>query len=172
MDKKSVIMIGILVVIVIFYFPIMEELGLYNPAEPPPPPVDTTQQIDNQVAKPLEQVVDTQADIKIEPEVVQPLDSAVYDTIVVKTQKYSLVLSTFGGGPVSIKLNDYNYRDTNNIEMLPLATKATPEALFAGGTFSSSDVSYISSLQPGEYDATNQNFELTYTYTSPEGGQL
>ncbi len=172
MDKKSVIMIGILVVIVIFYFPIMEELGLYNPAEPPPPPVDTTQQIDNQVVKPLEQVVDTQADIKIEPEVVQPLDSAVYDTIVVKTQKYSLVLSTFGGGPVSIKLNDYNYRDTNNIEMLPLATKATPEALFAGGTFSSSDVSYISSLQPGEYDATNQNFELTYTYTSPEGGQL
>ena len=171
MDKKSVIMIGILVLIVIFYFPIMEELGLYKSAEPLPPSIDTTQ-VDNQVTKPVEQVTEIQTETKIIPELIQPSDSTVYDTIVVKTQKYVLILSTYGGGPVSIKLNDYNYRDTNNIEMLPLATKATPEALFAGGTFSSSDVSYVSSLQPGEYDATNQNFELTYTYTSPEGGQL
>lgn len=175
MDKKSIIMIGILVLVVIFYFPIMEELGLYQPAQPLPPAIDTTQ-VETQTANQPVQVADIQAETTNDPDLLQlsdaVVDSVINDTIVVRTQKYALILSTYGGGPISIKLNEYNYRDTNNVEMLPLATAATPEALFAGGTFSSSKVSYVSSLQPGEYDATNSNFELTYTYTSPEGGQL
>ncbi len=44
------------------------------------------------------------------------------DTITVETEKYTILLSTLGGGPVSIKLKEYSYPWESNgpIEMLPV----------------------------------------------------
>ncbi len=106
------------------------------------------------------------------PESLQTSGAMTYDTVVVNTKQYSVVLTSFGGGPVSLQLRNYFYRDGGEIQMLPAAESATPEASFAGGSFSASRVNYQCSLQPGKYDATRDTLDLSYTYVSKDGGQI
>jgi YidC/Oxa1 family membrane protein insertase len=87
-----------------------------------------------------------------------------------------VTMSSLGGGPVSIKLNQYSYRDSAHngelIEMLPDCKAVVPEATFAAGTFSSSKVPHSCSVAPGTYDATSSPIEIVYTYSAPTGGAL
>ena len=81
-------------------------------------------------------------------------------------------MSTFGGGPVGLSLNNYRYRDGRPIEMLVNAPSATPELTFAGGTFSASKVHYNCNLAPGKYEATASPLTVSYSYRNAEGGEL
>ena len=177
MDKKTIAIVVVLVAVLIFYFQIMEFLGFYTPAPPQPaeqPAVDTTTQVVTQ------QPVQTET---VQPPGTTPTeiitDTAViaeqletHDSIIVITDKYTVTLSTFGGGPVSMLLNEYFYRDENRIEMLPGAARVTPEIKFAGGQFSTSDVSFESSMAPGNYRVGNNPLEITYTYTATGEAQI
>ncbi|MFQ6008314.1 MAG: membrane protein insertase YidC [Candidatus Zixiibacteriota bacterium] len=179
-DKKTLPLIILLVILILFYFPIMEYLGFYKPAKrelsekPPPTSVDSSDQ---------SLVEQGSLDTSVEPirEVPQPLGalsqqepvgSLSSDTIIVHTSKYSVTLTSFGGGPVSLLLHDYTYRDKRPVQMLPDAEFATPEATFAGGTFSTSHVNFTSNLPPGIHDATREPLEVVYTYGEPQQGQI
>jgi YidC/Oxa1 family membrane protein insertase len=94
------------------------------------------------------------------------------DSVVVETQQYRAVLSSYGGGPVSMQLKEYTYRDGVPVEMLPEPNLATPAVTFAGGTFNTSRISFTSDRAPGQYDATREPFEITYTYAPESGGQI
>jgi len=81
-------------------------------------------------------------------------------------------MSNDGGGPKSILLKEFHYKDTADIEMLPESEQATPDALFAGQTFSSSTLRYSGSKPSGQYDAVSSNFEIEYRYDHPRGGTI
>ncbi len=191
MDKKTIILVAILALLLIFYFPIMEFLGLYKPSpektsgkedmvidslgreyQQAHNAVDTFKVTDTTVAS------STSPSTAAAPEQAKPestmtaTEAMTHDTVVVNTRQYTAILTSFGGGPVSLKLRNYYYRDGGEIEMLPAAESATPEASFAGGSFSSSRVNYQCSLSPGKYDATSDTVNLTYTYVSKDGGEI
>ncbi len=180
-DKKTLPVIIVLVILVLFWFQIMEYLGFYEPTrkqqpvEEPAATADTAEPIPFPGERRVLAPSDT---LRMAERLVT--DSAVSDTalpvapdtIVLKTETYTAVLSSFGGGPVSLKLNEYTYRDGEPIEMLPEAEYATPEATFAGGTFSTSRVDFRSSLEPGVYEASDEPFDIVYSYGEPGQGEV
>ncbi len=176
MDKKTIPIIVVLAIVIIFYWPILEFLGLVKPDESAP--VDRAAQdmvtVADSSAKPLprpseptayESAVEEQTSVELSP----ALDSVVVDTILIRTEKYQVMLSSLGGGPVSILLNEYTYRDSEPVEMLPEAESVTPEVRFAGETFSTSQLPFACNLAAGTYDVTSSPLDVIYTYTSPEG---
>ncbi|MCX6826114.1 MAG: membrane protein insertase YidC, partial [candidate division Zixibacteria bacterium] len=83
-----------------------------------------------------------------------------------------IILSNYGGGPVSLKLHEYKYHTGERIEMLPECRQATPELIFLGGTLNANNLVYNSSLTKGKYSATTSPLELTYTYRNEKGAAL
>jgi len=179
LDKKTLPLVILLVVVIIFYGQILEFLGLVEPAPlqlPTETPIATDTASVAQTTSDFEPAT-TGTDIQRSPDRLDvessgSLDSNPPDTIVVSTNKYDVTLSSFGGGPVSMKLKEYFYRDGEEIEMLPKATAVTPEATFAGGTFSTSKTPFVSSLVAGSYDATRDTFEVEYTFDNGQGGRI
>lgn len=184
MDKKTLPLIIALVVVILFYWQILEFFGFVEPPQTPPPgaeqQVDTVRVVDTIPARPGtlaggptdQNWMNRPADSAEAPAFTEPLDTIAVDTITVVTQKYEILLSTHGGGPVAFRLKDYTYRDGQPIRMLREAIAATPEAQFAGGTFKSSTLHYSCNLPAGFYDATDNSLEVVYTYSGPGGAVI
>ncbi len=174
MDKKSIVIIVLLAVLVIFYWPILEKFGLVKPPEPPATPttVDTVQLAPGQTpaATGTPSVLDSGGTTALI--VTPPIDSIKIDTLVVETNKYRVLLSSLGGGPVSIQLKDYTYRDGRPIELIPNGTRSDLDASFGGGTFSTSSIPFVCNFPAGSQDATKQPLEVVYTYAGPNGGKI
>jgi len=156
-DKKTLPLIILLVILVVFYFQIMEFLGFYTPTKPEQPvAVDSVQTWPIPVERPdspPEQAWELTKPLPVMADTGM-VESLLSDTILVNTNRFTVMLTSFGGGVVSLELTDYTYRDGTVIQMLPNAEYATPEATFAGGTFSSWRVAFKSNREPGTYDAT------------------
>ncbi len=183
MDKKTLPIVALLVLVIVFYYPILEFLGLYEEPEKLPPRQQTEQQTEQPIDTATPQPF-TQEDIENvsepptgkagidQPQAAEIPDTVSADTIRIETNVFTYLFSSHGGGPVSIKLKDYHYRENGEIEMLPESETATPDARFAGGTFSTSRLPYSSSKRSGDYDVIRDTFELAYTYTSESGGTI
>lgn len=176
MDKKTIIIVVLLGAVIIFYYPILQFLGIYE--APPPPPPETgredTTVVDTVRPEPAVEPEEI-SEVPAKPGVVEAAevpDTVAADTIAVETQYYSILLSTHGGGPVSMKLKEYEYNGGGNVQMIPEPEVATPNAVFAGGTFSTAALPYQSSLRPGSYDALRDTLEVTYSYTNAAGGTI
>ncbi len=161
----------------------MESMGLYTPYQPPVKETITDTTV---TANQTPFTVDSQYNNSMEPASVSPAlttqtDSAttdrtrqtvVNDTIIVETNKYIVKLSTFGGGPVSLLLKDYTYRNGEMIEMIPDAQFATPSASFAGGTYNTAQTTFESSHQPGTFYANSGEFSMTYQFVKADGSAI
>ncbi len=178
MDKKTLPIIVLLVLAIVFYIPILKFLGLYTPSEQPVQQADTTSQEESPAPDTHQQPTDF-ADTEIR-EVQKPprdtdqpaADTIPVDTITISTNKYVVTLTNQGGGPISILLKEYDYKNGDPVQMLPDADAVTPDAYFAGGTFATSELMFNSDLIPDEYDATRDTIELTYTYISADGAAI
>jgi YidC/Oxa1 family membrane protein insertase len=176
-DKRTIAIVVILALIVIFYWPILEFLGITEKSKPKPEQTTTTETAESTQPPPesLAPVVPPEAQ---KPAVVAEkpspvvLDTAHIDTIIVVTANYTVTMTTYGGGPISLFLNKYTYRDGKPIQMLPDAQAVTPEATFAGGTFSSSEVIFACDQRPGTYKVGNDTLTVQYTYAGPAGGEI
>lgn len=182
MDKKTLPIVILLILAVLLYWPALQWLGLYEPAQPSDPSavtdsimvdstvVATTSQESPETTAAQPQSLTTLQQLAAQTQA-SP-DSLSIDSLVISTNKFETILSSMGGGPVSLLLQEYRYRDGLPVQMLPNAKQATPDAVFADGSFFSSAISYQSSLPPGEYDATRDTVDVEYTYTSESGGEL
>ncbi len=180
MDKKTIPILIILAILIIGYWPILEFLGIYEPSPPETQtesPIDTAVPAATGTASPLDMT--PAATVPAQPEavpapgevaaVVDQPDTMAVDTIIVETEKYQVLLSSHGGGPVSILLKEHTYRDGELVQMLPEAQRVTPEARFAGGTLTTSQLHYTCNLMPGSYEVTSEPLNIIYTFTA-EGG--
>jgi YidC/Oxa1 family membrane protein insertase len=179
MDRKTILLVILLAAAIILYWPALRYLEIIEdepeqtettaPTELPAVDTAETQPAAPQALTPSPVVEDT---VEAGFETAQ-LDSAQVDTVFVETQLYRVALINKGGGPVSIKLKEWayreDYREGEPIEMLPHAVSATPEMRFAQGTQSSATTLFTSSVQPGEYEALGSPFEITYRYSHPDG---
>jgi len=173
-DKKSIAIIVLLAVLIIFYWPIAQKLGLVEPPAEVTPvqPGDTTVVAATPPASSASPDSVPVAAGSI-AQLVEPLpDTLAVDTVIVQTGKYRVVMSSLGGGPISIQLKDYTYRDGLRIELIPNAKRVSLETVFGGGTLSSSILPFACNVPPGEYDATGQPIEIVYTYAPADGGKF
>lgn len=185
MDKKTIIMVVVLAVVIMAYFPALRYFGIVE--EPAPTPQETmsdsltpaqsyeptgeyaasSEQSANPALRPIINEIQAEQTEQI------VVDTAIAtDTIFVKTNKYTIALSSYGGGPVSLFLNEHTYRNGDPIQMLVQNKLATPEASFAGGSYSISKINYIASLAAGHYDATSGNLEIEYRHANSAGGEI
>jgi len=184
LDKKTLPIVILLVIIILFYWQILQFFGFVEPAKEaaePPAELDTTSQqapalegSPESTAKPQVETPDALArpPAQAEQAVTPTANTVSADIVIIKTAKYTAALSTSGGGPLSIELREYAYRDGRPIEMLPGAVEATPDARFSDDSFSTSSLHYRSSLEPRTYDVAGAPLELAYTYRSAEGGEI
>ncbi len=176
MDKKTLPIIIALALLIIFYYPLLELLGLQEKPKTPPESSTQTVQGDTVSAPIQKESVETTSAMPPSPAVSQRDTTSTQtlvdaDTIVIKTKQYEIYLSTHGGGPVALYLNEFNYRDGNRINILKKANSATPDFTFAGETFTTSGVDFVSNRPSGTYDVTSQNLEISYRYER-NGSQL
>jgi len=175
LDKKTLPIVIALALIIIFYYPLLQFFGLQEKPAPPPP---QTEQTDTSQAATL---ADTPVSIQESAPVTSDnlsVDaradtgaSVEADTIIIRTNKYEIALSSHGGGPVALYLKEFTYRDGRNINMLSKAKLATPDFTFAGETFSTANVGFTSSSRAGTYEVTSAPFELHYRHKRG-GGEL
>lgn len=175
MDKKTLPLVIVLIVVIVFYNQILQFLGFAEPpTERPAEALDTASQVVQQEPSP----VPTQPESFNEMVVVDDTLSApvaelgVPDTVVIVTDNYRVTMSTHGGGPLSMILSQFNHRDGRPIEMLAEAKSATPDALFAGRSYAASSLGYECNLGPGEYNVSSEPMEVIYTSTAAHGGSI
>ncbi len=174
MDKKSIIAIVAVSLLIIFYWPILQFFGLVEPPAvvPPTSDVDSVAVVRADTVTPVSSSSSATQAQAVETSLVSDTTPVVADTITVQTNKYTVLLSTKGGGPVSIQLKDHTYRDKQKIELLPNAQTATPVARFAGSTVSTGALPFTCNLTPGSYEATTQDLSVEFTYAGPKGGVI
>jgi len=187
LDKKTLPLVIVLVAAIIFFWPIMEQLGLSTPVDTPvsqeSTPVDAPirdSKLDGfavsadkslgESALRVDEAVSTRDSDELQPS--GSADTIAVDTVTITTDKYTILLTSKGGGPISMLLNEHSYRDGELIQMLPEAVLVTPEVEFAGGTFSASRLYYQSSQAAGNYDVRHETFDISYRYFSPNGGEI
>ncbi len=169
MDKKTLPIIIALALIIIFYYPLLQLLGLQEEPKPKPETAGQTQSSDTMSkAAPPKTAVDKLTDQISQPvtlnDTTGQLNQIDSDTLTIKTEQFEIVLSSRGGGPVALYLNEFKYRDGQKINMLSKARQATPDFTFAGETFSTAQVDFTCSKSPGVYDVVSQPLELHYRY--------
>ncbi|MCB2230219.1 membrane protein insertase YidC [bacterium] len=188
MDRKSIVLVVILALVVLFYWQILDFLGIQK-QEPPKQtaPVEQTE-------SPQQQAVQQQDSSRLQsgsglpdlltdtssfgresaPEMLAETvsDSMAIDSVIVTTDMYQVTLISKGGGPVSILLREQTYRDGELIEMLPEPMNVAPEASFANGAVMTGDLPFESSLSPGTYAVTGDEFTIDYTFQAPNGVEI
>ncbi len=181
MDKKIILIIILLGMLVIFWIPIMTKLGLIKPQERITQPVtEQTQQPSTRDYEPTGQAYDTE-EVTTTPTTTQPtltetadIDTVAQipkDTVVIETNLMTVVLSNYGGAPVSIKLKNYKYENGEPIEMLPDCIEATPGFVFNGGMVNINKNIYQTSLK-GSYTVSSSNQEVSYIFQKSDGSAI
>ncbi|UCD93610.1 MAG: membrane protein insertase YidC [Candidatus Zixiibacteriota bacterium] len=180
MDKKVILLVVALGILVIFWIPIMTKLGFIKPAERPAPTEQVRQEQQQPPPQPQAeqpaQVTQQQAAAQPteigEPTSLDTLPQVLEDKILIETNVFEVALSNYGGAPVPIKLKVYEYNDNGLIEMLPDNQIATPELKFNGGTVNANRFVYSSSLSRGRHPISSGSIQLTYTYQNEAGAQI
>ncbi len=177
MDKKTIAIVVALGLLVVFWFPILQFLGLYKPQPTPEQAQQTEQTAPATTDQTTQQtpVTPAQIDSSVTANTIQPADTTVpvkTDTIVVTTKKFTVTLTSQGGGPIGLQLNEQFYRDGRPIQMLSTATEVTPDVRFANNTFAASSLNYTCNQPAGRYDASNQPLVISYTFTNAQGGAI
>ncbi len=188
MEKKTVIIVVVLGLLVIFWIPIMTFLGFIEPPKQQP----QTQEQTEQAAQPSP---DTTAPVQAEQAETtppapakmpardsslvanvgqpEPFANATPETLFVETKLMSVVMVTTGGGPVSLKLKDYTYYHTDSlVQLLPDCQSVSPEFLFNNGNFRTNRLVYQAQPGPGTYNVTNSPFEVAFKYVGDHGGSI
>lgn len=178
MDKKTIAILIALVALVVFYQQIWSFLGLPLPeAAKPVPPPDTTSKVVATTGDTNHTSPSLDATMSAITDTISHVDSASsvpvqVDTIRVETNTYTVLLSTAGGGPISLLLKKHFYRDGNPVQMIPSPVEAVPDFRFAGGTRQTSNLPYTCNVAPGTYQATSTPFVVSYHYQNGSGGEL
>jgi YidC/Oxa1 family membrane protein insertase len=196
-DKKTLLYIIPLGLLVLFWGPLMVMLGLMDPpSQNTRQPVTQQESLDSISARSMTEPQSNELDYSasrsgdnavsstttgdagdsVAPSSVGDTDvvTVSVDTVFVETKLFTAALSTLGGGPISIKLKKFNYAygDKEPIEMLSNPKKVEPQISFSDGAFNLSDLSFTVNQPSNRIDAQSSEQRITFSYTSPNGGVI
>ncbi len=192
MDKKTLAIVGLCVVILLFWTKILEFVGLYTP--PPPTPAGQTVQVDSAgvdnlalpaTADQTDVATDEYGNIlptpkeeeTAEPQFEDPamaaLDSMFSErAFVVTTPLYELQFTNKGGGINKIILKEHKYLDTGMVVLAESDDFVVPD-------FETNDRKYKASRLPFTTSSTGFNLSaggsprsITFVYENDNGGRL
>lgn len=180
MDKNTIILVIALGLLVIFWMPIMTGLGLI---ESPKEPSQTSEQYAQQAEQ--QPITDSQTPPTEMPQRPAMADSAITsaslgeaisdipaDSIYIETNVWSIVMTNYGGGPISFKLRKYLDQQGQPIQMLPGCQTNVPEFVFQGGALTDNRLPFVSSRPVGQYRVDNNPFEISYSFQPESGGLI
>jgi YidC/Oxa1 family membrane protein insertase len=174
-DKKTLPIVILLVAVIFLFWPAMEWLGFVKPKPVVVKSTDSTAVVasDSLALDSTSRVAGPASMDTLTVAAPTTADSVItHDTIIVTTNKYVVTMTSYGGGPVSLKLREHTYRNREQVEMLEEMASSTPEALFASGTTSTARMNFVANLPAGKYDATSGPLDIIYTHTTASGGQV
>ncbi len=184
LDKKSIIVVVILGILVIFWIPIMTWQGFIKPPQRQVAPVQTTQ------TTPADTLTHVEATPTVTPQtpprpmpprdstamanigLTEPFGGVPEDTLIIETEVMQVVMTNHGGGPNAIRLKKFLYADNGPVEMLPSKEIVAPEFSFQNGTFRDNRLAFTANLSPREYKVGTEPLDVIYTHTTDNGGSI
>ncbi|MEZ5357401.1 MAG: membrane protein insertase YidC [Candidatus Zixiibacteriota bacterium] len=182
MDKKSIIIIGLCVILLLFWTKILEFVGLYKPAPPAPAQITQVDSTGSETETPLfipedETTTSTVDQTSAEPELADTtaLDSTFIEkTFLVTTPLYELQFTNKGGGINKIVLRKFDYLDdrTGQVVLAESENKVVPDVYAGNNTFISGNHPFTTTETGFDLAAGSSPRSLTFTYTDPRGGRI
>ncbi|MFH1700788.1 MAG: membrane protein insertase YidC [Candidatus Zixiibacteriota bacterium] len=176
MDRKTIALVVICVVVLVFWSQILEFLGVVKPA-PERPPMTATQ--DSTVYQPPAQpqtqpITQTETEQTIpEAAIAKQIDSLIPEQVItVKTPLYTLGFTNYGGGINKIVLNKYLYHDGGNVILAESSDKIVPDFETANSGFVASQLAFTGDATDFEIGAGDSPRRITYVYYHPNGGTI
>jgi YidC/Oxa1 family membrane protein insertase len=174
-DKKTIVLVALLVLVLLFWGKITEYLGL---TQPPAPAKVTTTVTDTVTAavppQEKEAVKDTTASTL--PILTANIDTLIPEKLInVKTPLYELTFSTRGGGLKKIFLKQYHYKNYKNNGDVVLADdkeKVVPDFQTANGAYSMAHIPFTCDQTDFELAAGAPAKKVTFTFDNGKGGQV
>lgn len=172
MDKKTIALVTVLVLILLFWGKITQYFGL---TQPPAPAKVTTTVTDTVTAAVAPQEKAGTPDTAASP---LPIITANVDTLIpekliaVKTPLLELTFSTHGGGLKKIVLRQYHYKDNGSVVLANDAEKVVPDFQTANGAYSMAHVPFTCDQSDFEVAAGSAPQKLTFTFDNGKGGQV
>lgn len=189
MDKKTIAIVGLCVVLLLFWTKILEFVGLYEPA--PPAPAQTAQVDTTGTAATTGTVNDTLPALPIEatpasapaeqpsPVAAQAdtttLDSTfVEQTFTVTTPLYELQFTNKGGGINKIVLRKYDYLDDRKgqVVLAESENRVVPDIYAQGNAFVAGNRPFTTNDTGFDLPAGSSPRSITFTYDDPKGGRI
>jgi len=179
LDKRTILLVVLLGILVIFWIPIMTKLGIMKPQERKIEPAteQTQPSTEPQDITPTDQDYTTEENVKtkpMQPSLAETTDTIALppeDTVFIETNLMIVALTNYGGAPVSIRLKDYKYENGELIQMLPDCQRATPEFIFNGGAANINKYVYETQSK-GNYSITSGKKEIAFTYHNTAGDAI
>jgi len=188
LDKKTIAIVVLLGLVVVFWVPIMQMFGLKSAERAPLKTADSAQVASDtsaastaatSTAEPASAGpvrVDSNVTISAVPVLEDSLaiSAPVAETVFVETARYTFALSTRGGGPVSIQLKNYAlpWDKSTPVELLPKTARVEPQVVFADGKLNTSDVQFTCPDAGRHLDALTAPLSVTFTHTNGVGATL
>lgn len=178
MDRKTIGLVAICVIVLVFWGQILEFFGVVDPPSERPPVTATPETTQTQsLTQPQNQpatVAETgQPTTGTETETAQLLDSLVPEQLItIKTPLYTLGFTNYGGGINKIVLNKYAYRDSGNVILAESSDKVVPDFEAEGGGFTASRLAFTSNATDFEIAAGGSPRRVVYVLNHPNGGTI
>ena len=170
MDRKTIALVGICLVLLIFWGPITQYLGIVPKRTEAPVvtimPADTT--------KPL--IVDT---AQVQPvshppvAITAPVDTTTPEKrFAVTTPLYDLTFSTYGGGLKKIILKQYTYHGHGNVVLADSEDNVVPDFETSGGAFRAARLPFACDQTDLQLAAGSTPRKIVFTYDNGRGGKI
>lgn len=181
MDKKTIIIVGLCVVLLLFWTKVLEFVGLYDPAPPAPQQtaqVDTAapptgnQPTQRESTEPL--LTGMPNDTVEQPDLISLDSTFVEKVFTVTTPLYELQFTNKGGGINKIVLRKYDYLDDREgqVVLAESDNKVVPDLYAEGGAFVAGQRPFSTSDTGFDLTATSSPKSITFSYTDPRGGRI
>lgn len=170
MDKKTIALIGLTVLALIFWNQIATELGLIKKTVPvavvAPLVTDTTVTVTRE-QQPMADTSRSAAVLSV------PIDSTVPERkFRVTTPNYELIFSNYGGGIKKIVLLNYRYDDTGHVVLIESVNQVVPDFESVDGTFKSSRLVFACDQRDFILPRGSSSQKVVFTYDNGRGGRM
>ncbi len=175
MDKKTIGLVIVCVVLLVFWNQIAEFVGLIKPVpQTQPQEITETAPVQTQA----QQSPTAQQPVAQEPTIVDSAYLPITDSLgpeelmLVTTPLYSLGFTNNGGGICSILLNEYTYHDGGNVIMAQASDKIVPDFEAANGAFKGVHRQFVTYQTGFGLSSGDSPREIIYVYDNGKGGRI
>jgi YidC/Oxa1 family membrane protein insertase len=177
-DRKSIALVVILVVILIFWNQIASWLGLFKPQQSQPPvataPAETTR-VQSAAPTPApvpESAVATDTTTS-KAAIIAPVDTLIPEKqFTVTTPLQRLTFSNYGGGLKKIVLNKYHYQGDGGVVLADDPVKVVPDFETGDGTFSGDRLIFACPQSDLELATGSSPYKISFVYDNGRGGKI